>query len=199
MRNARLIITVAVAAVLAAGCGGGGPGKFHSSEAGLTMDLPPGWSQGAPKMAGGFFRNSSGKYFYESPARDFPHGNVMVFPLEGASLAEHVEKVIEQDKAMTGMFQALVEVAGNVAGPGTQREVKEAQESLETDISEPEELTLGEQTGYAVTFKKPDLSTCRVFVQRGDEVIEVVFQAETPDWPKYEPVFKAAAATIQVD
>lgn len=54
------------------------------------------------------------------------------------------------------------------------------------------------RTAYAATFKTADLVTRRLFIARGDEVVEVIFQAETPEWPKYEAAFKAAEASIRL-
>lgn len=195
-----MVLPVLAVLVLACtlGCGGSSA-DFRAKEAGLEMDLPAGWSQGAPKMAGGFHANRDGMYFFADRAKDFPRGSVMLFELEGESLLAHAEKVIEQEKAMTGMFKAMVGFTGKVAGPEADEPVREAQASLETGITGPEEVSVDGRTAYAATFKTPDLLTRRLFIARGDEVIEVIFQAETPEWPKYEAAFREMEASIRLD
>jgi hypothetical protein len=196
MKNVvRLMLLAAFAT--AVGCGGSGGGDFTLSEAGLSMDIPPGWSVGAPRMSGGFRKTPSGLYFFANAGRDLPHGTVAVMPLIDGSLEAHVADVVKEERSMSNMFQALTEVAGGVAG-ASESEVKEAGDSLETEIAEPEKLDLDGREAFAVTSKRPDLTTYRVFVQRGDKVVEVVYLSASEDFAGYEAAFKASAMTIRV-
>jgi len=198
MRTVHSAIPVAVLFLAAAGCGGVS-GDFTAKEAGLAMGLPAGWAQGAPKTAGGFYANRDGMHFFAEGAKDFPQGSVMLFPLEGETLLAHAENAIEQEKSMTGMFKAMAEFTGRMAPPEADESVKEAREALETEITGPQEITLDGRTAYAAVFKKPDITTRRLFIAKGDKVIEVIFQAQTPRWPEYEAAFREMEASIRLD
>jgi len=188
-------VLVAGLLLAAGGCGRGG-GSFKLKEMGFSMKLPPGWKQGEPRASGGYNVTSNGSFFFEDASRYDPWGNVMETPLDGASLQEHVDKLIELTEKMEDLQVRLTQAVDKMTGGVAGEEMAEAESALHSEVLSKQPRTVGGLQAIEVVTDAPTM-TLTVYILRGENVVVVTFGAPKEDFPAYEDLFREASETIR--
>lgn len=185
-----------IALVVAGGCGKRG-NTFELSRLGFSMELPPGWEQGEPRVIGGYRVSSRGEFFFENADYDDPSGSVMEFPLMGESLTEYVDNLIGDTEKMEKLQAGLLRTLGKIAGEEVSEEIKEAEEAIQSRVLSKTPRTISKHEAIEVLTEAPR-TILTLYVRRGDEVIWVTCGAPKEDFPQYEQLFRNAIETIKI-
>lgn len=190
------ILVVAVALVVAGGCGKRG-NTFELSRLGFSMKLPQGWEQGVPMVGGGFAPNQTGEFFYADRKYEDPSGSVIEFPLEDISLTEYVDILTSGTEKIEKLQAGLMRTLGKMTGQEDSEELKEAESTLQTKVISKTPRTISGHEAIEVLTEAPR-TILTVYVCREDDVIWVTFGAPKEEFPKYEQLFRDTIETIKI-
>jgi len=185
-----------LALLLAGGCAKKPP-TFQLSNSRVSMDLPPGWQQGEPRVNRGYKVKPDGAFFFADAEHDDPSGDVMEVPLMGASLDQFVQNLLDESEKMESLQGDLVRALDKVAGDVVGMELNEAQRALQTRVLSRESRTIGDHAAIVVVTEAPR-TTITAYVQHEDNVVIVTFGAPQEDFHNYEQLFRDAMETIRV-
>lgn len=185
---------IVVLLVIAAGCGGG---SVAVEGAGISIRLPEGWKQGDAKASGGYVEKSGAMFFFADASADNPSGEVIVFDLQGDSLAAFVDQLIADSEKMAGIQMSMLKAIGKAAGANNEQEIKAAEEAAKMVVKSKTPMTVNGREAIEVV-TEAERSTVTLYIENDRKVISVTFGAEKADFPKYEAAFKAALATASV-
>jgi len=188
--------SLAMLAFFAAGCGKG-TDTFKLDDPDFSMRLPPGWKQGSPRASGGFMRSPTGTFFFENARNDDPSGDVMVWPLEGASLSEHVDGLVRQSEAFESLHRTLVRKLDDVTAGAAGEQLAQAERDLTSTVVSRQPRTISGLEAIEVVTQAPR-TTVVVYILQGQKVIAVTFGAPKEDFSRYEKLFHDAIETITV-
>ena len=194
--NHVLVAAIVIGLVLVA-AGGCGKGRFELDKLGVSMKLPPGWSQGEPLASGGYRAAWQGEFFFENADQDDPSGEVMEFPLEGASLTEHVDKLLSDTAKMEAAMQGAARALDKLTGGARGEELKQAEAAMQTKVLSKRPWKVSGLEAVEVVTEAPR-TTLTFYVRRGDKVLAVTFGALKEEFPKYEKLFRASVATVRI-
>lgn len=190
------VLMAVIAAACLCGCGGSG-GKVKVEDLGVSIRLPEGWKQGEPKASGGYFSTSEGHFFFANAEEDDPSGDCMAFDLEGKSLAEYVDGLIEETAKMEQMHAGLIKAVSKAAGASAE----EVEQSAAGTGSKVASRTAGAIDGLEAieVITEAERSTVAAYVRKGEKVYAVTFGVERSEFAKHEQAFRQAIQTIAVE
>jgi len=193
---APLLVTLLVAALAGAGCGGGGP-RYESAEADFSMELPEGWRQGEPGGSG-WREFSGGFYFYPDADNPETAGSVLDYPFEAETLAGYVDEMIQSDARMNETMIRMSEVAERLAGAKSP-ELEREREGLRTGVLTKRTLTVDGHEAVEVTLSQGPMRRLDLYIERSDEVVFLTFAAPEEVFEGYAAALRERYDTIEVD